>query len=534
MSDDEDISEETMMRIAMLESNESEKIRKQNEEDYMFAKRLEEDERDIQLDIEVEEIKIQEEGEIMNIVEDSDSDTELFNTSLKIMEMMKKLGLSSEMEDENASSTSDIHRNRDKRYIAEDNVRNDNREKQRDKNQRNISRENEMPFLSMVNNTVHRHMVEDLNINIFTSNSKEEKKSKKKKKEKKGKKEGKKKNKKQKKSKKKKKSDNNLINKINNVKNVNNDEKENSEEETSSDNSANNNNNNNVNINRNNYLINERRIINTSDRRSNNTNDRGSNGSFSLSNNSGSGESESSSESESEDLPSYRNFQRRNNFDVSHNNHRNHNLNLNLNNNNIHRNSHQDENDNFHHNNQHHRLNYNNNYNDDDNDLNYNNRNYNIFRRNGRFEDDDEHLYRRSSHNNHYNSHERRRHREEILRRQNFDRSLSEGNQNPWVRSVVRNVFVEDESDDLSYEELLRLEDNNVPKGASKSQIKNLQQINYVKSEEESKCTICLDDFEEGDQLNLLSCFHKFHTHCIKDWFQHSKLCPICRHEIEK
>ena len=50
---------------------------------------------------------------------------------------------------------------------------------------------------------------------------------------------------------------------------------------------------------------------------------------------------------------------------------------------------------------------------------------------------------------------------------------------------------------------------------------------------DENKCMICMMEYEEGDQLKTLTCFHKFHSDCIKEWFKRQNFCPICRTEIK-
>lgn len=46
-------------------------------------------------------------------------------------------------------------------------------------------------------------------------------------------------------------------------------------------------------------------------------------------------------------------------------------------------------------------------------------------------------------------------------------------------------------------------------------------------------CVICLEDFEDGDQLRKLSCRHEFHVTCVDPWLrQRSRLCPICKTSI--
>merc|ERR1712217_261715 len=45
-------------------------------------------------------------------------------------------------------------------------------------------------------------------------------------------------------------------------------------------------------------------------------------------------------------------------------------------------------------------------------------------------------------------------------------------------------------------------------------------------------CTICLDDFHDGDVARRLPCRHDFHSECIKKWLRRSKQCPLCKYSI--
>ena len=36
-------------------------------------------------------------------------------------------------------------------------------------------------------------------------------------------------------------------------------------------------------------------------------------------------------------------------------------------------------------------------------------------------------------------------------------------------------------------------------------------------------------EYEDGDELKYLKCFHNFHKDCIDKWFEQSKLCAICK-----
>lgn len=43
-------------------------------------------------------------------------------------------------------------------------------------------------------------------------------------------------------------------------------------------------------------------------------------------------------------------------------------------------------------------------------------------------------------------------------------------------------------------------------------------------------CSICLSEFEEGDELRTLpECAHSFHVSCIDMWLYSHTSCPLCR-----
>ncbi|KAK6635573.1 hypothetical protein RUM44_000826 [Polyplax serrata] len=47
------------------------------------------------------------------------------------------------------------------------------------------------------------------------------------------------------------------------------------------------------------------------------------------------------------------------------------------------------------------------------------------------------------------------------------------------------------------------------------------------------KCTICLSEFEESEDVRRLPCMHLFHIECVDQWLSTNKRCPICRVDIE-
>ncbi|RWS10864.1 E3 ubiquitin-protein ligase Arkadia-like protein [Dinothrombium tinctorium] len=47
------------------------------------------------------------------------------------------------------------------------------------------------------------------------------------------------------------------------------------------------------------------------------------------------------------------------------------------------------------------------------------------------------------------------------------------------------------------------------------------------------KCTICLCEFEDNEEVRRLPCMHLFHVECVDQWLTTNKRCPICRVDIE-
>ena len=41
------------------------------------------------------------------------------------------------------------------------------------------------------------------------------------------------------------------------------------------------------------------------------------------------------------------------------------------------------------------------------------------------------------------------------------------------------------------------------------------------------ECTICMEEYEVGEQLVRLECLCKFHKQCIAEWFERKKECPV-------
>lgn len=51
-------------------------------------------------------------------------------------------------------------------------------------------------------------------------------------------------------------------------------------------------------------------------------------------------------------------------------------------------------------------------------------------------------------------------------------------------------------------------------------------------STETHRCSICLEDFREGDQVTSLPCFHQYHSPCVQPWLRQqgsNSTCPECK-----
>ena len=90
--------------------------------------------------------------------------------------------------------------------------------------------------------------------------------------------------------------------------------------------------------------------------------------------------------------------------------------------------------------------------------------------------------------------------------------------------------------DQLSYDQLLELFGDGSDKncGMSGDIIQTLpsKKIKNVKTEIHEKnrsCSICLDEFKNGERIRTLPCWHVFHEHCVDRWLNDNASCPVCK-----
>ena len=105
------------------------------------------------------------------------------------------------------------------------------------------------------------------------------------------------------------------------------------------------------------------------------------------------------------------------------------------------------------------------------------------------------------------------------------------------LRAVEQQIMDEicPNPDKMSYEQLLQLEEEvgSVNKGLAKDKIKKIPVKPFHKAlfDDNLDCIICMEKFEEGEQVKQLNCGHIFHGDCIDKWLEKEKKCPFCKSE---
>ncbi|XP_022088277.1 uncharacterized protein LOC110977989 isoform X2 [Acanthaster planci] len=93
------------------------------------------------------------------------------------------------------------------------------------------------------------------------------------------------------------------------------------------------------------------------------------------------------------------------------------------------------------------------------------------------------------------------------------------------------------EPDGNDYEQLWNLVErvgDVVSKGLPASSINLLPTFLYSSGQDssEKECSICMGDYELGENMRRLPCFHFYHAACIDKWLKDNRICPVCREEV--
>lgn len=63
--------------------------------------------------------------------------------------------------------------------------------------------------------------------------------------------------------------------------------------------------------------------------------------------------------------------------------------------------------------------------------------------------------------------------------------------------------------------------------------IKKGQYGSVAQDEEEPSCTICLGEYEDGEELVKLPCEHIYHDECLTAWTAEHSKCPLCNLDLD-
>jgi len=51
-------------------------------------------------------------------------------------------------------------------------------------------------------------------------------------------------------------------------------------------------------------------------------------------------------------------------------------------------------------------------------------------------------------------------------------------------------------------------------------------------SSNQERCSICLEEYKQGEELRVLFCGHEFHPKCVDPWLIPNRRCPLCQYDV--
>ncbi|KAL1923669.1 uncharacterized protein VTP21DRAFT_8649 [Calcarisporiella thermophila] len=106
------------------------------------------------------------------------------------------------------------------------------------------------------------------------------------------------------------------------------------------------------------------------------------------------------------------------------------------------------------------------------------------------------------------------------------------------IANVVGNrrdyVWSQEELDSIITQLMEQTADRNRPPPASDDVIERLPRSKITKEQAEKgqECSVCKEEYQEGDSIIELPCKHFFHEDCVLPWLKTSGTCCICRFSL--
>ncbi|CAN6974215.1 unnamed protein product [Brassica oleracea var. botrytis] len=101
--------------------------------------------------------------------------------------------------------------------------------------------------------------------------------------------------------------------------------------------------------------------------------------------------------------------------------------------------------------------------------------------------------------------------------------------------------------DNMSYEELLALGDEMgtvstalseeaLSRSLKKSIFQGTDETGaiYLNKDDDVKCSICQEEYVDGDEVGTMPCEHMYHVSCVQQWLRMKNWCPICKTSAEE
>lgn len=103
---------------------------------------------------------------------------------------------------------------------------------------------------------------------------------------------------------------------------------------------------------------------------------------------------------------------------------------------------------------------------------------------------------------------------------------------NAVERQIISELSSNPNSDQVSYEQILKMQNNKNNKNIilSEDKLSKIPEITFNKKlfGNIEQCFICMDQFKENEILKQINCGHLFHKECLTQWLLNENKCPIC------